>query len=140
MRTTKRALLGLALAAAMIPVAATSAQAGGTNPTYKKVNPGNCPAEYLCAYKDINYGTGGIAIAKFKYDNKVWSDTSQGFIVGKDSSWYNNGIGTSGSSVMVFTGNGYTGNSFCLDKGWGNTWDSVANDKGHSNLWISGSC
>ncbi|PZG97352.1 hypothetical protein C1I97_25530 [Streptomyces sp. NTH33] len=140
MRTTKRALLGLALAAAMIPFAATSAQAGGTKPSYNHSNPGTCPAEYLCAYMDINYDKAKLPIAKFKFDNPVWSDTSQRFIVGYDSSWFNNGIGTSGSSVMVFTGNGYTGNSFCLDKGWGNTWDSVANDKGHSNLWIAGSC
>ncbi|MFJ6564461.1 peptidase inhibitor family I36 protein [Streptomyces sp. NPDC091412] len=140
MRTTKRALLGLALAAAMIPFAATSAQAGGTNPTYKTAKPGNCPSAYLCVYKDINYGTGGIGIGLFKFDNKVWSNTDQAFIVGKDSSWYNNGTGTSYTSVIVYMGNDYTGNSFCLDKGWGNTWDSVANDKGRGNRWISGSC
>lgn len=56
------------------------------------------------------------------------------------SSWFNNGTGTSYSSVVVHTDNNYGGNSFCLDKGWGNTWDSVANDQGEANRWINGPC
>lgn len=140
MRTTKRALLGLALAAALLPIAATSAHAGGTEPTYRNWNPGNCPAGNLCVYKGINYATEGVGIAMFQYDNPIWSETRNSYIAHEDSSWFNNGTGTSYSSVKVFTDNHYGGNSFCLDKGWGNTWDRVANDQGESNQWVDGPC
>ncbi|MDG4865608.1 peptidase inhibitor family I36 protein [Streptomyces sp. T-3] len=140
MRTIKRALLGLALAAALLPVAATTAEAGGTTPTYSQWNPGNCPAGNLCVYKDVNYGLGGVGIAMFKYDNPIWSETRNDYIAHDDSSWFNNGTGTSYSSVVVYTDNGYGGNSFCLDKGWGNTWDRVANDQGEANRWVNGPC
>lgn len=140
MRTSKRALLGLALATALLPIAATTAQAGGTTPTYSQRNPGNCLAGHLCVYKDTNYGQGGVGIAMFAYDNPIWSDTRNGYIAHEDSSWFNNGTGTSYSSVVVYADNGYGGNSFCLDKGWGNTWDRVANDQGEANRWVNGPC
>ncbi|MGV9251205.1 peptidase inhibitor family I36 protein [Streptomyces sp. NPDC003697] len=140
MRTTKRAVLGLAMAAAMLPFAATAAHAGGTKPTYSTSKPSSCPSTYLCVYKEINYGTGGVAVAKFAYNNPIWSDTANAYIAHQDSSWFNNGTGTSYSSVVVYADNGYGGNSFCLDKGWGNTWDSVANDQGEANKWIAGTC
>ncbi|MFF3348964.1 peptidase inhibitor family I36 protein [Streptomyces sp. NPDC002779] len=140
MRTTKRALLGLALAGALLPLAATTAQAGGTTPTYSTKDPGNCPAGNLCVYADINYGQGDVGIAMFKYDNPIWSNTVNKYMAHEDSSWFNNGTGTSYSSVEVFADNGYGGNSFCLDSGWGNTWDKVANDQGEANRWKNGPC
>ncbi|MGV9455832.1 peptidase inhibitor family I36 protein [Streptomyces sp. NPDC003635] len=140
MRTSKRALLGLALASALIPIAATTAQAGGTTPTYSQRDPGNCPPGFLCVYKGINYDLQDVGIAKFQYDNPIWSNTENRFIAHEDSSWYNNGTGSSWSSVEIFSDNGWGGNSFCLDKGWGNTWDKVANDQGEANRWIQGTC
>jgi len=140
MRRTKRALLGLALAAALVPIAAGTAQAGGTQPTYSKNNPGNCPPGFLCVYKGINYDLDGVGVAKFQYNNPVWSDTDNGYIAHQDSSWFNNGTAGSYSSVVVYSDNGYGGNSFCLDTGWGNTWDSVANDEGEANRWVDGAC
>ncbi|MFF2993443.1 peptidase inhibitor family I36 protein [Streptomyces sp. NPDC057950] len=140
MRTTKRAALALAMAAAMTPFAVTAAHAGGTTPTYSQRDPGTCPRSYLCVYKDINYGSGNVGIAKFQYDNTIWSDTVNAYMAHQDSSWFDNGTGTSYSSVVVYADNGYGGNSFCLDAGWGNTWDAVANDQGESNKWIKGTC
>ncbi|MFD3927136.1 peptidase inhibitor family I36 protein [Streptomyces sp. NPDC058614] len=140
MRTTKRTLLGLALAAALIPIAATTAQAGGTTPTWSDRDPGNCQPGFLCVYKGINYDLGGAGIAKFEYDNPIWSNTDNAFIAHEDSSWFNNGTGSSYTSVEVFADNGWGGNSFCLDKGWGNTWDRVANDQGEANRWKNGPC
>ncbi|WP_455357505.1 peptidase inhibitor family I36 protein [Streptomyces sp. SYSU K217416] len=140
MRKSMRAVLGLALAAAVLPFAAATAHADGTNPTYSQRNPGNCDSGYLCVYKGINYDQAGWGIAKFKYDNPIWSDTANRFIAHEDSSWFNNGTGTSYTSVVVYHDNGYGGKSFCLDKGWGNTWDSVANDQGEANRWVNHSC
>ncbi|MCX5559272.1 peptidase inhibitor family I36 protein [Streptomyces sp. NBC_00038] len=140
MRITKRALLGLALAATLIPIAATTAQAGGTKPTWSRENPGNCPEGFLCVYKGINYDLADAGIAKFQYDNPIWSDTDNRYIAHEDSSWFNNGTGSSYSSVEVYADNGYGGNSFCLDKGWGNKWDEVANDQGEANRWVNGPC
>ncbi|MCM1976568.1 MULTISPECIES: peptidase inhibitor family I36 protein [Streptomyces] len=140
MRMRKRALLGLALATALIPVAASTALADGTQPTYSRDNPGNCPSGFLCVYRGINYDLGGWGVAKFEHSNPVWSSTINGYIAHQDSSWFNNGTGTSWSSVVVYSDNNYTGKSFCLDKGWGNKWDPIANDQGESNQWIQGTC
>jgi hypothetical protein len=140
MRNTKRTLLGLVLAAALVPIAATTAQAGGTTPTYSRHNPGNCSQGSLCVYRGINYDLGGVGIAEFEYNNPVWSDTENSYIAHEDSSWYNNGNPGAYSSVVVYADNGYGGNSFCLDSGWGNTWDSVANDQGEANRWVDGTC
>ncbi|WP_413758537.1 peptidase inhibitor family I36 protein [Streptomyces sp. MMBL 11-3] len=140
MRTIKRALSGLLLAAVLIPVAATTAQAGGTEPTWSNRNPGNCDPGYLCVYKGVDYKLDDVGIAKFKRDNPIWSDTDNRYIAHEDSSWFNNGFPGSYSSVEVFADNGYGGNSFCLDTGWGNTWDRVANDQGEANRWRNGPC
>ncbi|MEU0158218.1 peptidase inhibitor family I36 protein [Streptomyces sp. NPDC006261] len=98
-----RALLGLALAVALLPIAATSAHAGSTQPTYSTRNPGNCPAGNLCVYKGANYATEGVGIAMFQHNNPVWSETRNRYISHEDSSWFNNGTGTSYSSVMVWS-------------------------------------
>ncbi|MFF2520682.1 peptidase inhibitor family I36 protein [Streptomyces liangshanensis] len=140
MRMTRRALAAAGLAFGLVALSFSPAQAATW---YFGPAPAGCQLGALCVYKDINFEPGGWGVANFHASNVDWTQTSNAYIAGNDSSWFNNGTPGGKTSVIVMTRPDLPNSGspeFCLDRGWGNTWDIASNDGGRSNRWVFGPC
>ncbi|WP_163507482.1 peptidase inhibitor family I36 protein [Fodinicola acaciae] len=133
------ALTGVAALAMTATPAAAAAPAGIT--WWNSGAPNGCAGHggALCAYKDAFFGG---RVAYFVYSNPRWSQTSNSWIDDQSSSWYNNGTGTSLTSVIIYQDVNYNTNTLhvCIDKGWGISHYPELSDKVSSNQWVNGPC